>query len=422
MPVVYIQPQTSTELGHKVRSYAYLLTSKLYTSEERANLKQRAQAKKKQALESKASKRNNTIADGSSTKELVALNDDEIGRCRELLHIDPQPGTTKKHEKKSAKVKDEKKSKKDKSAPSSSPVKTIKKKTISTPPPPAPAVNEKQTPKKVKATSSTVADEKRPTKTTSARNQPGVAQPSSASSAREIPTQSPPTTKASSKSKREGPYQPPVVDDASDSLDDEPRDDSVVDRAFHFVRNMFQLSDDLRDNNHTDDEDDAVIDIAQEQQQHHHHHHHARKLLSVSDVYVDDKLSLETSLDPLMISASIAKRQLLSVKANKHSSASKEKKSKSTKASAANSDAHKPKVGWAYRYRISRYLTAQKMKRTGGKSKVSLAGKTKRPSEQPAAKQPKSRKLTLSTSAKVSKRKLLEYHPVDATSWHGHAM
>ena len=184
---------------------------------------------------------------------------------------------------------------------------------------------------------------------------------------------------------------------------------------------MFQLSDDLRDTNHTDD-DDAVIDIAQEQQQQQHHHHHARKLLSVSDVDVDDKLSLETSPDLLMISASIAKRQLLSVKANKHSSTSKEKKSKSTKASAANADAHKPKVGWAYRYRISRYLTAQKMKRTGSKSKVSPAARTKRQPAQPVNGKLKSRKLTLSTRAKVSKRKLLEYHPADASSWHGHAM
>ena len=67
-------------------------------------------------------------------------------------------------------------------------------------------------------------------------------------------------------------------------------------------------------------------------------------------------------------------------------------------------DANKPKVGWAYRYRISRYLDAQKMKRTGNKNRIKGGGKTKQ------IQQNNHKKTISSSSTKIAKRKLLEYN------------
>ncbi|CAF4708954.1 unnamed protein product, partial [Rotaria magnacalcarata] len=60
----------------------------------------------------------------------------------------------------------------------------------------------------------------------------------------------------------------------------------------------------------------------------------------------------------------------------------------------------KPKVGWAYRYRISRYNEAQKIQQN--KNKIKGEGKSKHSQQQRQSK---------------SKRKLLEYDSDQDSSW-----
>jgi hypothetical protein len=195
---------------------------------------------------------------------------------------------------------------------------------------------------------------------------------------------------------------------------------------------MFQLSDDLLNDDHA--QQDHVIDITNEQQQQ--HHHHSRKLLTIDDndveipmitynntddydfdLYDNVEQSIETTDNDLtFIVTRISKRQLLSVKTNKHATASKasnikEKKTKVT----TNTDATKPKVGWTYRYRISRYLNAEKMKRTGNKNKVTGEGKPKHSNQN-------HQKTSSSSDTKVSKRKLLVYDSNDDSSWERNKM
>lgn len=102
---IYVRPQTSTELGHKVRSYSHLLKSKLYTKAERAQLKQKSQddkKKEKKTTKKSTPKKNTTqshISPISTPKvkmgrELVAIDDGERERCRAILHLDSPTTTT----------------------------------------------------------------------------------------------------------------------------------------------------------------------------------------------------------------------------------------------------------------------------------------------------------------------------------------
>jgi hypothetical protein len=391
---VYIRPQTSNELGHKVRSYTHLLKSKLYTNEEKAQLKSLRTEKKKQ-LKTKNSSQT------TKTQELVAINDEELNRCKALLQIDPP-------------IKENKKSKKEKSIKQeiSSKVKNITQQATKN------IKNKVSAATKVKAakgTTKTNTDEKKTTKLSASSVAKTNENRPSTSSVTNIRTKSPPSPPPSSQStintkpKRTKPETITIIqettipfDASEDEIDD--KNNSVVGRAYHFVKNMFQLSDDILDENQSGE--DQIIDLINEpppppQQQ---HHHHSRKLLSLDEndtrtmvtnelEEVDLYLNNDQSDDSSFVLTSISKRQLLSVKPSKHSTSSKEKKQKSL----PKTDANKPKVGWAYRYRISRYLAAQELKRksTGG-------GKTK--------------PTTSSTHTKVTKRKLLEYHTDDDSS------
>jgi hypothetical protein len=178
---------------------------------------------------------------------------------------------------------------------------------------------------------------------------------------------------------------------------------------------MFQLSDDILESSHTHEEDQILSSINEEQR------HQSRKLLTInhqtkSIIYNDYEFDLhlneldEQQFDDLSLSVvSIPKRHLLSVKTNKQSIPSKSIKDKR-----ANSNANKPKVGWAYRYRISRFLADQNTKRTGHGKKAIGGGKSKQ--EQVNSKQNNKKTSSLSNS-KFSKRKLLELNSDDKSSW-----
>ncbi len=345
----------------------------------------------------------------TKTQELVAVNNDELNRCKALLQVDSS-------------TKDNKKNKKDKSIkqeiPSKvkdvthQPTKNIKSKiTATTTSPPT-------TDKKMKASKGNIktnTDEKKTTKL----SPPSAAKTNEnrpyTSSVTNIPTKPPPPPHASqstinTKSKRTKPETITIIQQTTlpfDAVEGETDDknNSVVGRAYHFVKNMFQLSDDILDENQS--EEDQIIDITNEQPQQQ-HHHHSRKLLSMDEndtrtIVTNESEEINLYLnnnqvdDSSSVLTSISKRQLLSVKANKHLTPSKDRKQKSL----AKTDVTKPKVGWAYRYRISRYLEAQKMKRSGNKSKQTGGRKVKQ---------------TLSTNTKVPKRKLLEYHTDDDDS------
>ncbi len=232
-----------------------------------------------------------------------------------------------------------------------------------------------------------------------------------------ITTSSSSQSTANTKSK---PETNPIIEETTESFD---TNNSVVDRALHFVKNMFQLSDDLLNDNHA--QQDHIIDITNEQQQQQ-HHHHSRKLLTIDDNDVEIPMITYNNTDDYdfdlydndltFVVTSVSKRQLLSVKTNKHATSSKasnikEKKTKVT----TNTDATKPKVGWTYRYRISRYLDAEKMKRTGNKNKVTGEGKPKHSNQN-------HKKTSSSSDTKVSKRKLLAYDSNDDSSWERNKM
>ena len=180
----------------------------------------------------------------------------------------------------------------------------------------------------------------------------------------------------------------------SDDIDNDEKNNSVVGRAYHFVKNMFQLSDDVLENNQTHEEDE-ILSSTQEQQ-----HRPSRKLLSINNDY-EFKLYLNefnNQQSLLSLSAvSLSKRHLLTVKTDKRSTPSKDKK--------ANSEKNKPKVGWAYRYRISRYLNDQKTRRSGHGNRAIGGGRSKQ--QQIDSKQ-SNKKTSSSTNTKIAKRKLLE--------------
>ncbi len=397
--IVFIRPETSSERGHKVRSYAHLLKDKVYPHKDKIKFKRSTIEKKKQFNKKNSTQHQSSIS--TNTQELVPIDDEEINRCRALLHID----STKQDDKKIKRVKKDKPikqalSSKVKNA-STHAEKNIKKKVVDATTSTLPVSN-----RKIKPISKTNPNEKKA----------------------EIPikTSSSSQSTANTKSK---PETIPVIEETTESFD---TNNSVVDRALHFVKNMFQLSDDLLNDDHA--QQDHVIDITNEQQQQ--HHHHSRKLLTIDDndveipmitynntddydfdLYDNVEQSIETTDNDLtFIVTRISKRQLLSVKTNKHATASKasnikEKKTKVT----TNTDATKPKVGWTYRYRISRYLNAEKMKRTGNKNKVTGEGKPKHSNQN-------HQKTSSSSDTKVSKRKLLVYDSNDDSSWERNKM
>ena len=414
---VYIRPQTSSELGQKVHSYSHLLKSKLFTKEELAKLKKLKSGKKKTP---KKKKNTTTVKAATNVRDLVAINDQERDRCRALLQIDHEnsliPSKTKKKIQKvknsiSTNVKNvTAQAKKKVEAAAKTLPKKAKEKVQKIKPTPTTTTAEKK--EKLKPATTTTTEKKEKAKSTKSNTKPAPEQKVKAPATekkkptetkpvtpppppvKEVPVKKttppppppPPVQPPPPKSKRE--KAPPVQEEPTESLDIIEADDiegddknnSVVGRAYHFVKNMFQLSDDILENNHTHEEDPIFSSTNEpppppSQQQ---HHRQSRKLLSSEDDD-DDHAAM-----------SIAKRQLLSVKTNKRSMSSKSTNIKGRK---GNADANKPKVGWAYRYRISRYLAAQNSKRTGrGKFQQQL----------------QSKKSSSSGHTKVSKRKLLE--------------
>ena len=360
---VFIQPQTSTELGHKIRSYTHLLKSKLRTSEEKARLKRSRLAEKKNSKK----KATSPVA---KTQELATTNDEELHRCQALLQIE------------STAPKDDKKQKKTKGGKINRTATPIKAKNLP---------NKVETP-----TRDTSKPEKKVKSSKTNENRPITPPAPAKSSSSESTNQA--------KNKRTKPdtitiiQQTTIPFEADETLIIE-KNNSVVGRAFHFVKNIFQLSENLLEEDSTEDE--AIIHLSNDQQRQ--HHHHSRKLLSIAEgdneVRPNSVGITECEVDhSLFVVTSLSKRQLLSVKTTKQSASTsskstniKEKKQKSL----AKVDENKPKVGWAYRYRISRYLAAQKVKRSGTKNKSSLSEEKKKNSG--------------SITSKVSKRKLLEY-------------
>lgn len=352
---VYIQPETSTELGQKVRSYSHLLKPKIRTSEEKARSKRSRVAAKKNS-------KKKITSPVAKTQELATTNDEELHRCQALLQID------------STAPKDDKKQKKTKGGKINRNATANKAKNVPT----KAATPTRDPPKSEKKVKSTEQGSK-PLKT-----QPVSPPPKSSASESTNPV----------KNKRMKPdtitiiQQTTIPFEADESLINE-QNNSVVGRAFHFVKNIFQLSEDLLEEN--SDEDEAIIGLSNDQQQR--HHHHSRKLLSIAEndnePWSNSVGMPECEVDhSSFVVTSLSKRQLLAVKTSKQSASSSKStniKEKKQKSSSVKADENKPKVGWAYRYRISRYLAAQKMKRSGTKNKSS------------------------SITSKVSKRKLLEY-------------
>jgi hypothetical protein len=412
------------------------LKSKLYTDEEKAILK-RLQLEKKKPLKKKNSTQHKPSII-TKTQELVPINDDELNRCKALLHIDSTTNNDIQT----------KKTKKDKSVKqavstkvkniTTQAVKNIKKKVTAATT--ALPVSEKKI-KTTKRNSKTDPEEKKSIKTSGEKktsaNRP-VTPPSTDIPIKTSSSSSPPPTQSSTntKSKREKLKIFSIIEEAIEAFDTSDVDindknNSVVGRVFHFVKNIFQLSDNLHDDNSIPE--DQIIDITNEQQPQANHHHHSRKLLTINDededeiptvisndtndyefdLYLNDEQPI-TGIDDLsFVVTSISKRKLLSIKTNKRSTALKTSntKAKKAKTKSALADTNKPKVGWAYRYRISRYLDAQKMKRTGNKNKRTGGGKTKH-SQQHNYKQ-----ISSSSNTKFAKRKLLEYISDDDSSW-----
>lgn len=212
------------------------------------------------------------------------------------------------------------------------------------------------------------------------------------------------------------------------SKTDEDDSSSVVGRAFHFVKNVFQLSDDNLTENYT--REDHIIDATSD----HQYTHQSRKLLSINEdkmsiimkndttddelnFHLSDKEHNPTADDLSYIVTTISKRQILAVKSDKQQSSSKASPSKEKQSkSASKTNAEKPKVGWTYRYRISRYLAAQKTKQNSNKKKSTGEGKLKHSQQDKKSKQSNKEKKS-SNERKVSKRKLLEHNDDNDGSW-----
>lgn len=351
---VYFQPQTSAELGKKIRSYSHLLKKKIYTKYERAQLKkEKEKEKKKKKKPNKDSKKIVEIA----TRDLVPVDKTERDRCRALLDFEAKqllpsiqeketkPSKSKKEpeqskadkekskkesesskssNEKSVKQSDSSKAEKQKSVKQSEPVKSNKEKMVKEPEP-VKSIKEKSVKETepIKPSKEKLIKEPEPAQSKKEKNKPNEEKrnPTSSSSVKD----SPPTVETEDSPNSE------------DFNEQTTKNDSVVGRAYYFVRNMFQLSDDNLESNSTNDDDST-----NEQ------HRQSRKLLSVDGSSIVINEFARTVLPT---------RHLLSVK--------NEKKR-------ASSSTNKPKVGWTYRYRISRFLDEQKSKknsraRGGGK-------------------------------------------------------
>lgn len=311
---IYIRPKTSHE--HKERSYSHLLKTKEKKSHENRN--KSSGSKKKKHAEKKVNVTATTTT-AVKTHGLVAVKSSELERCRALLHID--------------------------SIPTSIPPIVKENKTKSeTPKKLKDKVKEKTTEKKSKDKILPI-EEKSTNKKTKEVKEPKEERRTEESSTR-IPTStSPPPIKTKREKTTTTTVSPSIVIEEDEIL---PNDDlssgsnhSMVDRAIHFVKNIFQLSDDILEipvtpkpssiRNHPD-QDDIEENI-----------HRSRKLLSIEEDHYQ--------------AVHFSSRRLLVAK-------SSNKKSKSKTTTTTTSVQTKPKVGWAYRYRISRYLAAQKVQNT----------------------------------------------------------
>ena len=153
---------------------------------------------------------------------------------------------------------------------------------------------------------------------------------------------------------------------------------------------MFQLSDDALDMDLPLKE--SVNDPPQEQP------YQSRKLLSIEDFNGDEQANF------FSMATTMSSRRLLAVKSSKSSTSdtkSKPSKTKKSKSLTTSTDgSNKPKVGWAYRYRISRYLAAQKLEQSNKRTKSSGNKNQIKNNE---------KKEKASNDRKISKRKLLQY-------------
>jgi len=328
MSSVYIRPKTAHE--HKERSYSHLLKSKDKKSHEHRN--KSSGSKKKKHSEKKVNVTATTTT-AVKTRGLVAVKSTELERCRALLHIDSIPTSippiikedqtkseTPKKIKDKVKEPSEKKSKEEKS-------------------------NNKKT-KEVKETK-----EERRTEESSTRIPTSTSPP---------PPSPPPPTKSKREKTTTTTVSPSIVVEEDEIL---PNDDlplgsnhSMVDRAIHFVKNIFQLSDDILEIPVTPKT--SSIPNQPDQNDIEENTHRSRKLLSIEEDHYQ--------------AVHFSSRRLLATK-----SSNKKSKSKTTTTTSVQT---KPKVGWAYRYRISRYLAAQKMQNTRRKpvEKKIVKGKSRR--------------------------------------------
>lgn len=441
---VYIRPQTSKALGHKVRSYAHLLQSKSNSKEDKSKSKRSQASTKKKETKQKPSTEHKS-SKTTKTQQLVASKEDEIHRCEALLRIDAIPKIDHKVEK----TKPIKSTEKPQKLPEKLTEKSQKlpEKTSKLPekPPKSPkvknATNEisKNTTKKVATIDKSVStddkkikdakvnskinpDEKKKAKkplvdkesenvpltpTTTAKPSKKTTPPSTSPS----PPVQPSTTKKTKSEKDESETLNTINETTESSTADDNENPSVVGRAFHFVKNVFQLSDDMLSDNLT--HENILIDLPSEQQE-----YQSRKLLSIddnqsddeSDFYLNDKTpDLTTGDDLSFVVASTSNRHLLSVKTNKQSGSSKANDEKEKNSDSTTSTVIKPRVGWAYRYRVSRYYDAQKMQRSTNKNKASGEGKSKHSQQRQSN--------SKDNDKHGSKRKILEYNGEQDSSW-----
>ncbi|CAF3661360.1 unnamed protein product [Adineta steineri] len=437
--IVFIRPQSPLERGHKGRSYSHLLKTKLYPDKVKIKIKRSEKPKIKQQQQQQLQKKDSTQQKSSiatKTQDLVAIHDQELSRCRALLHID---STEQIQDKKVKKVKRDKPTKQAISTKlkniTNQAVKNVKKKIVT--PKATISINNKKV-KAPKTTKETNSDKKKVINNIS-NNKINHDEPSNLP-VNDIPIKtSSSQSSTNTKSKRDKQETIPIVEVISNTFDtneDEipKKNNSVVNRAFNFVKNMFQLSDDLLENNHLPE--NRIIDISngpqQQQQQQQQHHHHSRKLLTIDEydndnetpiilcnntdfnLNLNDENLIEKEGDDddnlSFLVASISKRQLLSVKTGKNTATSKTSNTKEKKSkSATNIDVNKRKVGWNYRYRISRYLDSEKSKNTGNKNRANGARKTKsvKQDDQQVNSKSNNKKANSLNEAKISKRKLL---------------
>ncbi|CAF3034309.1 unnamed protein product [Rotaria sp. Silwood2] len=457
---VYIRPQTPKSFGYKAPSYSHLLKPKLHTNKETSKLntkketpklntnkekpklktiKQKSKLKQSKNEKKKLLKKKNFKKHKASinikTQELVSVNHDEPHQHQTLFHIGSTPKLDK-NIKKLNKSKANKQTILSKTKNATSNIKIAKNITKNLPTANATLpINDKKA-KITKKDNKTNIDEKKKTKKI-------LINRTSENISLTPPINDKPTTTSSSfssplpstidkKTQEDKPEPTNIINETIEPLsthDDENK--SVVGRAYHFVKNMFQLSDDFLNDNYT--QENHIIDMTNEHQQ-----YHSRKLLSIDDnnisiimnnditdneydLYSNDDIPDVATDDLSFVVTSISKRRLLSVKTKKSlilSKANNEKEKKS--ASINNVNANKPKVGWTYRYRISRYLDAQKLKQNKNKNKNRIIGegKTKRHSQQRQSNWKQNQKKTNpSRNRKLSKRKLLKHSNDDHISW-----